>query len=313
MGTSRLTRGMFVERESLVHLHNILNTRYSAGELQTLCFYLGVEYDSLPGEGKENKARELIKYLDRRGRILELIKIGKLKRPDIPWDGQISEPVDDTISIARLSFKNTYSLKCDDFVFSNQWCWIIKHFGEPKIRQWRMVGSLIYLVIIILFIYVTLTQLTNNLTILYPYVFPTPNRIAPLVYVPLGLLLIAIMLTSDILHLSHFTPWEHFGAKKQRLILVLIVVLAVITFAGSMLVGAIRFDLITLLPSSIEPVFFKWMALIQSLILIPVSLIFILIFRWGLKGILVLWLGIIATINLILRVARFVKNSVAHI
>jgi len=71
--------------ESLTQLRQILVTRFDAGELRTLCFDLGIDYDDLPGEGKANKARELVAYLNRRGRISELLKVGEQLRPDVSW------------------------------------------------------------------------------------------------------------------------------------------------------------------------------------------------------------------------------------
>jgi CheY-like chemotaxis protein len=75
-----------IDRERLVYLHNVLSVRFSEEELRTLCFYLRIDYDSLPGQGKENKARELIEFLERRTRIDELIQAGQQQRPDIPWN-----------------------------------------------------------------------------------------------------------------------------------------------------------------------------------------------------------------------------------
>ena len=62
---------------------HILRERFSEGELKTLCFCLKVDYDDLSNGGKANKARELTQYLDRRGRMYDLIKVGKEQRPDI--------------------------------------------------------------------------------------------------------------------------------------------------------------------------------------------------------------------------------------
>ena len=73
------------DREYLVRLHEMLATSLDAGELRTLCFDLGVDYDDLPGEGKTNKARELIAYLERRDRLSELVSICKQQRPNIDW------------------------------------------------------------------------------------------------------------------------------------------------------------------------------------------------------------------------------------
>jgi hypothetical protein len=69
----------------LRQLRQLLATRLDQGELRTLCFDLGIDYDDLPGEGKANKARELVAYLDNRGRIPELLRAGEQLRPDISW------------------------------------------------------------------------------------------------------------------------------------------------------------------------------------------------------------------------------------
>ncbi len=50
----------------------ILTDRFSADELKTLCFHLGVDADSLPGETHEGNARELIRHLEHRQRLDDL-------------------------------------------------------------------------------------------------------------------------------------------------------------------------------------------------------------------------------------------------
>ena len=74
-----------MERRQLVDLHRILSTRFNRGELQTLCFYLGIDYDTLPEGGLADKARELVAYCVRHERIGELVGAGKQLRPDISW------------------------------------------------------------------------------------------------------------------------------------------------------------------------------------------------------------------------------------
>jgi hypothetical protein len=74
-----------VEHAYLVKLAEILNTRFSLSELNTLAFYLSIDLDELPGEVKRRKAEELVKYLNRHQRLDELVAIGKQKRPDINW------------------------------------------------------------------------------------------------------------------------------------------------------------------------------------------------------------------------------------
>ena len=66
-------------------LRQVLATRFNDGELRTLCFDLGIEYDDLPGEGRADRARELVAYLERRDRISDLKEIGERMRPDVSW------------------------------------------------------------------------------------------------------------------------------------------------------------------------------------------------------------------------------------
>jgi len=73
------------KKEQLTNLRQILVERFSNGEIQDLCFDLGVRYDDLPGQGLNDKARELIAYLERHSRILELVRKGEQIRPDIRW------------------------------------------------------------------------------------------------------------------------------------------------------------------------------------------------------------------------------------
>ena len=67
----------------LIEMHKMLDARFSEEELRTLCFDfdLGIDYDDLPGRGKAGKARELVDFMERRGRILDLVEIVKQLRP----------------------------------------------------------------------------------------------------------------------------------------------------------------------------------------------------------------------------------------
>ena len=53
-------------------LHQALTDRYDLEELRTLCVHLGTSFDDLRGEGRSGKARELILWLQRSGRLDEL-------------------------------------------------------------------------------------------------------------------------------------------------------------------------------------------------------------------------------------------------
>jgi CheY-like chemotaxis protein len=69
----------------LAEYRQILSERFSQVDLRNLAFDLGVDYESLPGEGKADKARELILFFQHRDRLLELIEAAKSLRPHIPW------------------------------------------------------------------------------------------------------------------------------------------------------------------------------------------------------------------------------------
>lgn len=72
-----------VEREQLFELRQTLSARYSESELRDLVFDLGLDYESLPGDGKAGKARELVAYCNRHGLIAELAEAIKRGRPDL--------------------------------------------------------------------------------------------------------------------------------------------------------------------------------------------------------------------------------------
>lgn len=74
------------QQQYLTMLRQVLDERFGAGELRTFCFDLGIDYDDLPGESKADKARELVSYVERHGRLSHLVALGKARRPDISWD-----------------------------------------------------------------------------------------------------------------------------------------------------------------------------------------------------------------------------------
>ena len=71
---------------NLTELRQILTTYFNENELRDLCFDLDVDYDGLPGEEKGGKARELIAYLERRGRVSDLMETVKSLRPNVSWE-----------------------------------------------------------------------------------------------------------------------------------------------------------------------------------------------------------------------------------
>jgi hypothetical protein len=71
------------ERQHTRRLCQIIIERLNLEDLRTLCFDLGVDFDSLRGEGKAAKVRELMLYLERRNDIQRLETWLRQTRPDI--------------------------------------------------------------------------------------------------------------------------------------------------------------------------------------------------------------------------------------
>jgi CheY-like chemotaxis protein len=68
--------------ESQTNLLDIMNSCFNEEELKTICFKLGVDYEDLVASGRKNKARELIRYLNRNQRLNELVDLGNELRPN---------------------------------------------------------------------------------------------------------------------------------------------------------------------------------------------------------------------------------------
>jgi hypothetical protein len=64
-------------------LRTLIVGRFDLEELRTLCFDLEVDFDGLRGEGLRAKARELVAYFQRRGKLPRLVAEIRRQRPDI--------------------------------------------------------------------------------------------------------------------------------------------------------------------------------------------------------------------------------------
>ena len=100
-------------KDYLINLRRILTERFDDGELRTLCFDLGIEYDNLSGPGKADKARELVVYSERHGLISKLVSVAQEQRRDISWIG-----VAETVPIASqceigIECSNIVDFACD--------------------------------------------------------------------------------------------------------------------------------------------------------------------------------------------------------
>jgi len=89
-----VAQGTTTPPEKFTRLREKLIRHFDKEDLRTLCSNIGVDYDDLPGEGKTAKARELIAYLDRRGRIPALIEMCTSLRLHVSWEeAQQQQPI----------------------------------------------------------------------------------------------------------------------------------------------------------------------------------------------------------------------------
>jgi tetratricopeptide (TPR) repeat protein len=71
--------------DTLTKLHRLLVDHFDLDELRTLCFDLNVDYDTLRGEEKSGRSRELITIMLRQNRLAELIATLQSLRPRVAW------------------------------------------------------------------------------------------------------------------------------------------------------------------------------------------------------------------------------------
>jgi hypothetical protein len=64
-------------------LHQQIDAHFNEEELRTFCFKFGVDYDNLGGRGKSDKARELVDWAERQGRLSDLRAAVKAARPHL--------------------------------------------------------------------------------------------------------------------------------------------------------------------------------------------------------------------------------------
>ena len=63
-----------------------LDVHSSFDDLKGVCFGLAISYESIEGDTKQDKARNLIVFLEQRNRVQDLIAWGKKNRPELAWD-----------------------------------------------------------------------------------------------------------------------------------------------------------------------------------------------------------------------------------
>lgn len=70
---------------NIVKLHKLIDKHFNEEELKTLCFYLTVDFETLPGLGKSAKARELVQKCERENELDKLLQECQGLRPKADW------------------------------------------------------------------------------------------------------------------------------------------------------------------------------------------------------------------------------------
>ncbi len=80
-----LQKSMGSPHNVLIALRENLNAYYSESELRSLCLDLGIEYENLGGRSKPEKVLDLIGFMQRRGRLEQLVDLVRQQRPHSSW------------------------------------------------------------------------------------------------------------------------------------------------------------------------------------------------------------------------------------
>jgi hypothetical protein len=74
-----------VTRPDTVHLYEQIMAVFSLEEMHDLCFHLGVAAEDIAGDTRSQFARNLVGYLQRRGRLADLVRLARQLRPHLDW------------------------------------------------------------------------------------------------------------------------------------------------------------------------------------------------------------------------------------
>ena len=66
-------------------LRLLIDEHFNTAELKQLYFDLGIDWGDLDGGTDPEKIQSLIQYMQRRGRLPDLLAILRKERPDVEW------------------------------------------------------------------------------------------------------------------------------------------------------------------------------------------------------------------------------------
>ena len=92
-----------------VWLRQNLAIAFNGEELKTLCFSLGLDYENIVGPTKDATTREIVLYIERLGRIPDLLAACAKLRPNIQWRSDFS--------VDKLTKPELLSAPPDEFAY----------------------------------------------------------------------------------------------------------------------------------------------------------------------------------------------------
>lgn len=104
-----------VESMDLPHLRSLISDSFNESELKDLCFELGLDYETISGDEKLSKIRELIMQMNRVGRVEELVQTCADKRPHLSWPGIVRSEFAVNIEPPRIEDEfSDFNLKLEE-------------------------------------------------------------------------------------------------------------------------------------------------------------------------------------------------------
>jgi hypothetical protein len=117
-------------------------------ELRTLCYSLGIDYDNLPASGKLAKARELLKFLQRRDQLPKLITLCQKERPKISWTSLVVEnPVENSPTTTSTSGE-TIDTSSNNQEINNHSILSGKILSLQRVNQVLSLGNILILLVL---------------------------------------------------------------------------------------------------------------------------------------------------------------------
>jgi hypothetical protein len=158
--------------------------------------------------------------------------------------------------------------------------------STTSIRIQRVVGSLVELLLLLLFLYADLVQSVNTLVYIFPADVPPflRNLVLPLVISSAGTSMVLGVIMGDLLEITNFTSWADLRERRKPFLPIILFTL-ILSILFSVVLSLSRLDIIQVQNSS--PIFSAITSLADGLFIIPTLITTSFLFN-GTQGILVL-------------------------